>query len=722
MFKLWKKFKDYLFDYNVPFEKRMNLIFLTTSITASFFGILICLLAGVTFSGVSSVAFIFVATVLTTIISRKHNHETFGLWFVIIAIMIAMPIVWLTAGGITSGVNVWFVYELLFFTFILSGKRLITVLSIAGLLDSSCYIISIYRPEWVNTFTENSSIYLSTGLSTIIVSIAIMVKAIYQRSLYNDEHNKLEEAYKTQERLKQEAESANKAKGDFLASMSHEIRTPINAVLGLNEMILRGANKEEIQEYAKNIKHSGNILLSLINDILDFSKIESGKMDIIPTKYKPASILDELLLMISPKAKEQGLEFKTEIAEDIPSVLYGDDIRIMQILTNLLTNAIKYTNKGNVTLKVSCSNDGDDYVIMHVSVIDTGIGIKDEDLEKLFVSFQRLDEVRNRKIQGTGLGLTITANLLQLMGSSLQVESVYGKGSTFHFDIRQKIIEASPIGNQQDHFEKSKNDISIYHESFIAPHAKILAVDDNQTNLMVVKGLLKNTKMQITLAESGKEALQQMQLNKFDIILMDHMMPEMDGIETVKRSKQLENNMSANAKIIALTANAVSGARELFLANGFDDFLAKPVQGKQLEQAFLKHLPKKLVTIIQTKEQQPQKTTVPVNGLVNFNQGRNLCANDDSLYRKILQSLAHSSISQELQNYYDEQDWDNYVIKVHTLKSNLANIGADTTSKKARDIEFALRDGNIPYAQINHSVVMLEFKKIIAEIKAYLEN
>lgn len=719
MTKLWKKFKDFLYDYNVPYERRMNFLFLITSVTASFLGIIICIIAGVSKTGITVVSLIFLATLITTFIARKYNYETFGLWFTIIAIMIAMPIVWLTAGGINSGVNIWFVYELLFFTFLLSGKKLITVLAIAGLLDSSCYIIALYKPEMVYTFTESSSIYLSTVFSTIVVAIAVMVKTIYQKSLYNDEHQKLEKAYKMQEHLKQEAEYANKAKGDFLASMSHEIRTPINAVLGLNEMILRGASKDEIQEYAKNIKHSGNMLLSLINDILDFSKIESGKMDIVPTNYKSATLLDDMILMISPRAKDRGLEFKTEIAEDIPSEMYGDDVRIAQVITNLLTNAVKYTHKGSVTLKVDCTKKGD-IATMHVSVLDSGTGIKQEDLDKLFISFQRLDEVRNRKIEGTGLGLTITSTLLQLMGSSLHVESEYGKGSRFYFDIQQKIVDDSPIGNQREHFEKSKNDVSIYREGFIAPHAKILVVDDNQTNLLVVTGLLKNTKMQVNIAESGKEALQQMQLYSFDIVLMDHMMPEMDGIETVKKSKEMEKNRSAKAKIIALTANAVSGAKEMFLANGFDDFLPKPVQGKQLEQMIIKHLPKELVTIVETEEIITEKSVTPSNGLVNFEQGRMLCANNDDLYRKVLQSLAHSSIAQELQNYYDEGDWENYLVKVHTIKSNLANIGAESASKTARDIEFAIRDGNIPFAQINHTILARNFKKIIAEIKAYL--
>lgn len=392
------------------------------------------------------------------------------------------------------------------------------------------------------------------------------------------------------EKQKAIAESANKAKTDFLARMSHEIRTPINSVLGMNEMILRESTEPGIKKYAMNIKTSANSLLGIINDILDSTKIESGKMEIIPVEYELDSLLNDTVNMIYVRAKDKNLTFDIEVDETLPNKLYGDDVRIRQVLLNLLTNAVKYTHEGSVRLTVS-GQRSDDRIVMSYTVKDTGIGIKQEDLSKLFESFERIEESRNRNIEGTGLGMSIVMNLLKLMGTELKVDSVYGKGTTFSFELEQRIVSDQAIGNFRERVEKLGEEYS-YQSLFVAPDAKILVVDDNDINRMVFSCMLLNTKMQITEAASGIEALELVTKEHFDIIFLDHMMPELDGVETLKRMRTMENNLCKDSPVIILTANAVTGAKEQYLAEGFDDYLSKPIMPEKLEKIIKDRLPK----------------------------------------------------------------------------------------------------------------------------------
>ena len=405
-----------------------------------------------------------------------------------------------------------------------------------------------------------------------------------------------EKAKEEAEKAKEIAQEANSAKSDFLANMSHEIRTPINAVLGMDEMILRECTDPQILEYASNIKQAGNMLLYLINDILDFSKIESGKMDIIPVDYNLGLLLGDSIEMIRSRAEEKKLQLELKIEPNTPVHLHGDEVRIRQIITNLLTNAVKYTPEGKVVLTASGKKMAESVVQLCISVKDTGIGIKEEDIERLFDSFQRVDENRNRNIEGTGLGLSITMRLLNLMGSRLEVKSTYGEGSDFYFCLEQKQLDDEVIGGDDQKYlknERSKTDVSI--QEFYAPNAKILVVDDNAINIKVFLGLLKKYGMQIDTAMSGKECIALMEENTYNIIFMDYLMPEMDGVETLKQINQMKNNRSKDAAIIVLTANAISGAREMFLQEGFCDYLSKPVIPENLEKMIRKYLPEELL-------------------------------------------------------------------------------------------------------------------------------
>ncbi|MCR4716009.1 MAG: response regulator [Lachnospiraceae bacterium] len=396
------------------------------------------------------------------------------------------------------------------------------------------------------------------------------------------------------EEQKQIANEANKAKSAFLANMSHEIRTPINAVLGMDEMILRDTNEEQTYEYAMNISAAGNSLLGIINDVLDFSKIEAGKMEIIPVEYDFASTVHDLVTIITPRINEKGLRFKTEIDENTPHILFGDEIRIKQIITNLLTNAAKYTESGSVTLNITYSEIDDEHVKIYVSVKDTGIGIKDGDISKLTNAFERIEEKRNRNIEGTGIGINITYRLLEMMGSKLQVSSVYGEGSEFSFVIEQKVISWESIGNVDKKWKESLRKKRSSLASFKARNAKILAVDDTTMNLRVFTGLLKPTEINIDIAESGRECIKLMEDNRYDMVFLDHRMPDMDGVETLQKIKEM-NLDENNLPIIALTANVVSGARDEYLGYGFTDYLTKPVNYESLQKMILKYLPEELL-------------------------------------------------------------------------------------------------------------------------------
>ena len=402
-------------------------------------------------------------------------------------------------------------------------------------------------------------------------------------------HNaELQELTVQLEKAKEEAERANKAKSDFLARVSHEIRTPVNAMLGMNEMILRESDDDEICNYAHDVKNAALSLLSIVNELLDSSKIESGMMEIIEDNYHLGSVLNDLYSMVSIRAKEKELDLRFDVDEKMPRAYCGDAKRIKQVVLNILTNAIKYTMQGSVLLKVSCTKVEQKEAVLKFSVKDTGIGIRSENIEKIYDAFQRFDVEKNKNVEGTGLGMNIVQQFLKLMGSELKIVSEYGKGSEFSFEIVQKVVDATPIGDfKEESFYSAKE--SEQTKEFTAPNAKILVVDDNKMNIKVLKALLKQNKIQIDEAMSGKECLALAEQNTYDLIFLDCMMPEMDGVETLHIMK--EKKLCENTPVIVLTANAIVGARERYLAEGFDDFVSKPVIPQALNEVLLKYLP-----------------------------------------------------------------------------------------------------------------------------------
>ena len=431
---------------------------------------------------------------------------------------------------------------------------------------------------------------------TLAVGIVMLLFSMetpdYQKLM--ETMTELDETRKEAEQAREEAIKASMAKSNFLANMSHEIRTPINSILGMDEMLLRESLTERQQSYAKNIESAGKSLLSIINDILDFSKIESGNMDIIPLEYELENLLRDCYNMVYMKACEKGLKLRVVGEERLPKRLYGDEVRVRQIITNILNNAVKYTEQGFVELSVNYRETGTEIIELQIQVKDSGIGIAPENKKYLFSSFERLEKERNRHIEGTGLGLAITKQLLDQMDGAVWVESEVGKGSTFFVALPQTVVSREPIGDFFSHIQNYTVEKEEYKECFQAPDAKVLVVDDVMMNLQVVKGLLRDTKVQVTLAKSGAEALELAEKERYDLILMDHMMPEMDGIETLQKIRE-GSTSNKQTPIVVLTANAIAGEKEKYLAAGFVDYLSKPVRGKELEKMVMKYLPQKLI-------------------------------------------------------------------------------------------------------------------------------
>lgn len=587
----------------------------------------------------------------------------------------------------------------------------------------------MYKP--VDIFVVDmliSIVFTATGMVVTGLSLNNQIRYILVREQRIDEQLELEK-------------SKSRAKTSFLANMSHEIRTPINSILGLDEMIIRESTDPKISEYASNIKLSGNTLLKIINDILDFSKIEAGKMEILSSEYELSSLIMDLVNMTTQMAHVKHLAFNVNVDENIPHLLYGDELRVKQCVLNILNNAVKYTQQGSVSLDIGFSKLDSQRISMHVTVSDTGIGIKQEDLPKLFSAFERIEESRNRTIEGSGLGLSLVQMLLKNMGSHLDVKSEYGKGSVFSFDIEQRVVWWEKLGNFNERYQSFLQKLSIYQESFHAPNARILVVDDTKMNLLVVEGLLKQTHIQIDTALSGPEMLQKVQKTHYDMIFIDYRMPGMDGVEAFHEMEGLETNLSKGVPCIALTANVTSGAREFFLQEGFADYLSKPVDTVQLEQMLRRYLPQDLLVFVPRENKSAAVSSAALETVSSLqksidDRSKNADTQTNGSYRAAsslqeetedesevqpvavlpAELEALSGIDAEIgltncgsveilmtaiQEYYDTiearakdietyvqlKDWKNYTVQVHALKSASRLIGAVLLGEKAAALE-----------------------------------
>lgn len=526
----------------------------------------------------------------------------------------------------------------------------------------------------------------------------------------------------TVEKERQLAVAASETKAMFLANMSHEIRTPVNTIIGMNEMILRESRNESIREYAENVVNAGQMLLGLIDDVLDFSKIEAGKLSILSNNYFVSRILTEVIQGVLLKAREKGLEFRVEIDERLPSILKGDEIRVAQILNNLLSNAVKYTKEGSVTLAVKGEGAGERFVLF-ASVTDTGVGIREEDMAHLFDSFHRLEQKRNRAIEGSGLGLNITKQLAELMGGSIDVQSEYGKGSCFSVRIPQQIVDDTELGGLKEAYRRDMLLKEVIHEKVYAPTAQLLAVDDTPMNLAVLKALLKRTGVQVDIASDGLQGLDLCREKEYDLILMDHMMPEPDGIETLRMLRTDSNSRNQQTKVIVLTANAISGVSEQYLAEGFADYLFKPLISDDLEAVLRKHLPK-------FKLQQPEEETITVGEniitegkesdmeelfMIDRAMGLGYCADCEEVYVEVLQEYCEQALEylEKLPQYVQEQNWKEYRVILHAIKGTSLTIGAEKFSGKAKELELAAAEGDSEFICAHTEQFLKDYKKLI---------
>lgn len=544
-----------------------------------------------------------------------------------------------------------------------------------------------------------------------------------------------------QVRLKQkaeEAETAANSKSAFLANISHEIRTPLNAILGMNELVLRESRQPHIKEYAMYIKNSGKSLLTIISDILDLSKIESGKVYLVNENYSLSSLVEDVERSIQKRIMEKGLELKIYVEPELHENLKGDEVRIKQIIMNLLTNAVKYTEKGEVRLYITgtvVENKQD----LTIEVSDTGIGMRSEDMGKLFTNFERLDLKRNRSVEGTGLGLPITKNLLVAMGGDITVSSVYGEGSTFTATVGQEIVNEEQIGDYRKKYKEKLHHEVCYHESFHAEDARILVVDDNEVNLKIVVGLAKNTKLQIDTALSAAEGLKLIRQHSYQLLLIDHMMPEMDGIEMLQHVKTMDGGIYKDIPAVAITANALSGAKQTYLDAGFCGYLSKPIDPERFEQIIKDNLPQEYVTECEdgngdtaTEGQETDGTSDPKQAEewsipgIDIAKALSYIGGSRELYISLLQTYLDGSEERirKLEECKNKEDIFNYDITIHGLKGISASIGADSMAIAAAGLEEACKDPQtaMTYIQMNHDQAVSRYRELLEQIKKWLAN
>jgi len=621
------------------------------------------------------VNFIFTAFFIVT--NKKEQADLYGSTYLIFGLLILLTIITMLLDFKNK-----YIQSYRIIAYGICGVALASILQLIGALNKA---------------RISSGGILCYGL--IILLLAASVQAL--TDVLRTEHSRRKALY------------ASEAKAQFLTAMSHEIRTPINAVLGITEMIAEETAENNIREYTEEIQTAGKSLLATVNDILDYSKIEAGKMRIVPMDYDLASVINDSCSIVKSKADQKDLLLVIDCKESLPNRLHGDEVRIRQILINLLTNAIKYTNTGTVTLKVDGTKTGANELLLELTVEDTGMGIREEALPLLFKSFSRIEDSKTHHIEGSGLGLSIVHNLVTLMNGNISVKSRYGSGSTFTVTLPQQIVIDTPIGNLSKDFEQHTSETET---SIFAPNARILMVDDVPMNLKVFSGLLKNTLIRVDTATSGRECLKRLRMSHYDIVFLDHMMPEMDGIETLRHIQEMADGKSQDMPIIALTANAVMGAKEEYLQYGFTDYLSKPIQKSKLLKLLKQYLPEDLILSSGEIKNTGSISNIESINFLNTKLGLSFYGGDKDFYLDIVKTFLESDCRHSMEEFFQSQDWANYQIFAHTLKSTAKSIGAEALSALAKNLENAAKEEDIKFIRANHDHAMNVYGELLDNI------
>lgn len=635
---------------------------------------------------------------------------------IIMIFLMMFPYLFFKSGGYKGGMVSFYIFGILFTVFMLEGKAMFFTAFTEMVVYISTIMIAYQNPQMVVWFSSEKEVVMDLLIGFCASSISVAAVMYLHFRMYNKQQEILEEA-------RIEAQSANKAKSAFLANMSHEIRTPINVMLGMNEMILRESESEEIRQYAKSIERSGSYLISLINNILDISRIESGKMEIEEGKYELRQLLDEVMLIAEKQAEQKSLKMNLIFDKTLPAYLIGDVIHIKQILLNLINNAVKYTKEGQIDIKVS-KNAEETKLIFEVK--DTGIGIKEENLPVLFDAFMRVDSKKNKKIKGTGLGLAITKQLAEQMDGMIWVESVYGKGSSFFVQLPMKKVSDGKISNVE-----WKETDERKRRSFVAPQAKILIVDDNPENLMVTRSLLKRTAVFVDTAASGEECVHKVRQNIYDLILLDYMMPQMDGIDTIR---ELKKDVQFHIPVIALTADVTKGIEQTFLREGFCAYLSKPVMWSKLEDLLMKYLRDDLVFIredlkeeqkIKDEEFKQLKGQLKEND-IKIEEGLRLLDGDFMQYRKLMEFFMEyqEEYMRQMQQLMTQKEVkvDEITRMMHTLKSNAKAIGAIHLYEIAKEMEDRGKQKDMEYIMSAYDLLKLEWGRVFKASREFIEQ
>ena len=823
-----QKITDY-FNEELDVRHRLLNLILIVVFVGGIFSFVCSFIIGVGLISISIMGLLIISVLIFMwVANEKKKPELASLGLVSFANFIAFPIMYFTSGGLNSGMPLWYLLGLIFSWLLLTGKAC-TIMNLLGIAAvTACILAELYFPELVTMLETREKVSWDYIQSIAFVSCIFGCIFKYQTYIY--------------EKKRKQLESASSAKSDFLANMSHEIRTPMNAIIGMCELILREQDvSESVRDNCFNIQSSSRSLLSIINDILDFSKIESGKMELIESEFNIASMLNDVINMTMTRKGQKKIEVMVHADPDIPCGLIGDEVRIRQVMVNLMTNAIKFTNEGAVTLNVSFSRQ--DYGInLRIAVEDSGIGITEENLEKLFSSFQQVDTKKNRSIEGTGLGLAISKRLVTKMGGFINVSSVYGEGSVFSFVLPLKVSDNKPfisvnspenlnaavyidfskfklvsierqymalmnemshqlhvkmqhtsdfnelqqltdankithcfIGKEEyiahkDYFVDiaSKVNVTIVQDmlnsvqvpaeikcvfkpfytmsaaaalnnesivmnlsdrrgsstSFSAPKARVLIVDDNIINLKVAVGLMRPYNMQLMTVDSGKAAISMLRSQDFDIVFMDHMMPEMDGVEATKLIREMEGEYYKQLPIIALTANAVNGVREMFIESGLNDFIAKPIELSALDRVLKTWLPQEYImapvsTNYGKNDRRKSNRVKEYNdsGLISVSKGMGYTGGIEDAYYEILEMYVRKGEEKRIQinSYAETNDWKNYIIEVHALKSTSLSIGAVELSELAKKLELAGKAGDYDTIVKENSILSELYGRVISE-------